>query len=129
MVDKKVLIPLPFGGAKAYYARPMSLYRTAQENRDIRLINKMGYEVQKFPKSEVIEKFKNPMDAFYPLVMDSQALFFRGFIDGKLGAGIVQEIRWALDADIPVLELPQLMQSRVLTVDETREYLSYLGQR
>ena len=115
---------------KAYYARPMSLYGTIQETRDQEAIRLMGYEPIEINKEEIQRQAKAAgMATFEPMVKSADALFFRAFIDGQIGAGVAKEIQWAKDIGIPVAELPNRIVGRTLSVDETREYLHDLGQR
>jgi len=117
---------------KAYYARPISIDGTKQEIRDKILIEMMGFEP--YPvgsdKVQALKEYKNiGMDAFKPFVQVCEALFFRAFPDGSIGAGVAKEIAWAQEKDIPVVEIPRQISRRTLTVDETRDMLAELGQR
>lgn len=117
---------------KAYYARPISIDGTPQEKRDHDLIRGLGYEP--YPvgedKEEALRKMKTDgMAAFKFYVEASDILIFRAFPDGSIGAGVAQEIDWALAKNIPVVEIPRQMGRRYLSVDNTREMLKELGQR
>ena|SRR5271166_1004661 len=114
----------------AYYARPMSLYGTKQEARDISTITRLGYEVLEIntPAIQAEAKVKK-MDVFKPLVQRCHALFYRSFIDGQIGAGVAAEIGWALDMNIPVMEFPRLVVPRTMSIEATRQYLIELGLR
>lgn len=118
----------------AYYARCMALYGTKQEQRDIALINSLGFKVIEFPKQGELDFRKTQgenvmVTVFYPLVRQAQIVFFRGLPDMKIPAGVAQEISWAASMEVPVLELPTRPAYRALSVDETREYLRDVGQR
>jgi len=115
---------------KAYYARPMSIYKTPQEERDKQLIRQLGYEPIDINKESLQRQAKEQgMSVFKPLVDSAEILFFRAFPSGDLGAGVVQEIAWANEAGIPILELPGRISRRALTVEQTREMLKESGQR
>lgn len=115
---------------KVYYARPISLYGTHQDKRDIEIISKMGFELVNPNKEELQERYKKEgMDVFTQAVSDCDALFFRAFQDLKISAGVKKEIDKAIELGIPVLELPTIIERRILSVDGTREYLSYIGYR
>jgi hypothetical protein len=117
---------------KAYYARPISIDGTPQAERDMEIIRSLGYEPWPVgdEKKDVLLAYKRiGMDAFLPYVVQSDALFFRAFPDGSIGAGVAQEIAWAFDGRIPVMEFPQKINRRTLSVDETRDMLSELGAR
>lgn len=66
---------------------------------------------------------------FKPLVQDCNLLAFRGLPDGTIPSGVAQEIAWARQELIPVIELPSAITRRTLTLDATREYLKEIGQR
>jgi hypothetical protein len=115
---------------KAYYARPLSLYGSPQEKRDRQTILMLGFETIEINKPEIQAAAKERgMEPFKVLVEQGDALFFRGFVDGSIGAGVGQEIQWALDAGLPVVELPSRIKRRTLSVDDTRAMLAELGQR
>lgn len=118
---------------KAYYGRCMAIYGTLQERRDIEFIKKMGYTVVEFPDqvelNERKKKGENVMEAFKPLVLSSDTLFFRSLPDLKIPAGVGKEVAWAKEAGIPVLELPTRTAYRTISVEATREYLREVGQR
>lgn len=118
---------------KIYYAHPISMYGTDQEKRDIQTIEKL------FPGSFIYnpgnddsssDGYKTKgMQYFYDIVEKCNLLIFRSFVDGKIGAGVWGEIEHSLSCSIPVLELPLLLRNRVLSVDDTREYLKLCGKR
>ncbi len=116
---------------KIYFARPISQYGTFQDNRDIALLEKMKFEVINPAKTtEVKEDYKKRgMPAYTDLVATADALAFRSFVDLKIGAGVCAEIQKAQEMGLPVFELPTITAQRELSVEETRQYLSLLGQR
>ncbi len=117
---------------KAYYARPISVDGTPQARRDKKLITAMGFEpypVGKDKKEALKTYRKIGMYAFKAYVGQSKILVFRAFPDGSIGAGVAQEIKWANDFGIPVVEFPRQLERRTLSVIETREMLTELGQR
>lgn len=116
---------------QAYFARPMSQYDNLQDERDVHLIEvQLGYKVVLIT-GKAVQKgaAKHGMSFFKPLVEKADILFFRSFADGSIGAGVHQEIMWAQDAGIPVLELPTGLYRRQLNSTGTREMLALLGQR
>lgn len=117
---------------QAYYARPISVDGTKQEQRDRGLIYAMGFVPAPSPdeKVAILEQYKLVgMVAFRPSVQGSNALFFRAFPDGSIGAGVAKEIKWAEEAGIPVIEIPRQIERRTLSVEDTRAMLAELGQR
>ena len=115
---------------KIYYARPISLYNTKQEERDLLDLSAMGFEVVNPNKEELQVRYASEgMGVFTSAVKDCDALAFRSFQDGKISAGVKKEIDAALEFGKPVIELPTITSNRVLSVDDTREYLKYIGAR
>ena len=115
---------------KVYYARPISLYNTKQENRDLAYFKELGWDALNPNKEELqIRYAQEGMDVFLMAVTSCDALVFRSFQDGKISAGVMKEIDKAIELGKPVLELPTITSSRVLSVDDTREYLKLLGCR
>lgn len=117
---------------KAYYARPINIDNTPQQERDYNLILALGFEphpVGEEKKAILASYQKIGMEAFRPAVEASQALIFRAFPDGSIGSGVAQEISWALAAGVPVIEFPRQIERRVLDVAATRAMLAELGQR
>lgn len=115
---------------KVYYARPLHLYNTQQEVRDIEMLNSLGLEIVNPNKEELQKRYeKEGMPVFLSAVKDCDALCFRAFPCGKISAGVKKEIDQALSENKPVFELPVLTENRVLSVDDTREYLKLTGQR
>lgn len=115
---------------KIYYARPISLYNTKQEDRDLQLLNQLNFDVVNPNKEELQQRYKTEgMDVFVSAVKDCDALAFRSFQDGKISAGVKKEIDAAVENGKPVIELPTITSNRILSVDDTREYLKLLGSR
>ena len=119
---------------KIYYAHCQAIYDTPQEKRDIETLEKLRFEVVN-PNGPIHQdtarrlKEKDPnsvMDYFYKLVAQCDAIAFRALPDGAIPAGIGGEIA---NLGIPVIELPSGIKRRVLTVEQTREYLKEVGQR
>lgn len=123
---------------KIYFARPLSNYNTKQDERDIQLLENLGFEIINPNKEELQKKVdelrnnnpdKDYMYVFTDIVKTCDALAYRSFVDLKISAGVMKEIETAVDLKLPVFELPTITIQRRLSVDETRQYLSYLGQR
>lgn len=118
---------------KIYYAHCMSLYNTKQEIRDVELLEKLGYEVVNPNLSchqENCRQFGNPMEYFTELIKEHcEVLAFRALPDGKIPAGVLKEVQFAIDNDIPVFELPINIKLREMSLEQTRAYLMEVGQR
>ena len=142
---------------KAYYAHCLALYHTPQEDRDIELLENCGFIVIN-PSSADIEAQCKAIEAawhsplrsidkrftnitsrgeavmelvFRPLLTPTavDVVVFRSLPDGRIPAGVAKEITWAEEVGIPILELPSNRSSRLMTVEQTREYLKEIGQR
>ena len=117
---------------KIYYAHCMAIYNTKIEERDIASLNNLGFDVLN-PNQEIhqekCQEFENPMDYFLNLVNICDALAFRSLPTGKIPAGIYKEIMEAQRLGIPIIELPVNPILREMTVEQTRAYLTEVGQR
>lgn len=144
-----------------YYAHCVAIYSTPQEDRDVALLEDLGFSVIN-PNSPIINAkcrdirerwargewgspdsnippcllgYKDDGEAIMELIFKPLAksnvdlVAFRALPDGRIPAGVAQEIKWAQEVGTPILELPSRLQSRVISVDETREYLREIGQR
>lgn len=115
---------------KIYYARPINLYNSELERRDMVHLFRLGFEVINPNKEELQKRYKKEgMDVFLEAVKECDALAFRSFPDLSIGAGVQKEIDKAIELNIPVIELPTFTSKRMLSVEDTRAYLQYLGFR
>lgn len=123
---------------KVYYAHCQAIYGKPIEQRDIALLESLGFEVVNpgLPehgtacKAFAAENLGfTKMDYFIKLVRGCDALAFRALYDGSIPIGVVKEIECAKHDRKPVIELPSGMQLRALTLEQTREYLGEIGQR
>lgn len=125
---------------KVYYAHSMGIYNTKQEERDIELLEELGFEVINPNCMETSNKFKKLLEKDFPyekafelvfgsLVFQSDLLAFRAQLDGFVGAGVAAEIEFAQSHNKPVIELPSALYKRIATPDQTRAYLKEVGQR
>lgn len=136
---------------RVYFAHCIALYGTPQAARDIATLEALGFEVvnpadkedqvQKVRKEvqgfnataigeklneshEVMERIFKPLATF-----KTDALAFRSLPDGRIPAGVAKEVAWARTYGNPIFELPSNVLGRIISVDETREYLQEVGQR
>lgn len=115
---------------KVYYARPINLYNTPQDERDIELLKSLNFDVLNPNKQELQERYKTEgMDVFLQAVSDCDIIAFRSFPDMKISAGVKKEIDKAIELGKIAIELPTITSDRILSVEDTRAYLSYLGNR
>lgn len=113
-----------------YYAHVMALYDTPQEKRDVQLLQRLGFDVLNPNRpAHAAGAKREGMEYFKGLVLKCDVLAFRALPDGSISSGVAMEIKWAQEADMPVFELPGSVSRRCLTVEQTREYLTEVGQR
>lgn len=115
---------------KVYYAHPISIYNSPQEQRDLTLLLGLSLEVLNPNSPEIEARYKaEGMALFEPLVKSCGALAFRAFLDGSIPAGVAKEIQWAREAGLPVFELPTAIARRSMSVEATREAITNCGAR
>lgn len=122
---------------KLYYAHSVGIYNSEQEKRDIIQLLAMGFEVYNPNNEEVQEDFavwrianENRLMVYFDQLLDEcDGVAFRAHPDGKIGSGIWYEINYARKQGKPIIELPNLVSTRALSVEDTREYLKILGNR
>ena len=115
---------------KVYYAHCMVIYNTPQEERDIKTLESMGFEVFNPNCPEMQNAYKeHGMIPFFDKVKECDAIVFRATPDGSIPAGVYGEIEVAINTGKPVIELPSCIKRRYLDVEKTREYLKEVGNR
>lgn len=123
---------------KVYYAHSIHLYNTPQEQIDIELLTKLGFEVVNPNSVEVDIAYKEykskygddkAMDYFRELIDDCAILAFRSHVDNKIPSGVGYEIKYAITKSKLIIELPNFVSNRFLSLEDTREYLKLLGKR
>jgi hypothetical protein len=113
-----------------YYAHCLAIYNTAQENRDIKLLESFGFCVINPNCSAYAEGYLTwNMDLSEWVVERCDYVAFRALPDGAISSGVAKEIEFANKHNKPVIELPSCISRRVLTVDQTREFLREIGNR
>jgi len=109
---------------KIYYAHCLSIYDAPQEKRDLEVLKSLGFEVVNPNCPECAEGYKKEgMDYFRRYAEECEAIAFRALPDGRIPAGIGKEIRMFKDRNKPAIELPSGLLSRLMSIEETREYL------
>lgn len=126
---------------KVYYAHSMHLYGTPQEQRDVELLESMGFtvfnpnnpaiqnEVNSFKTNPELFEVDNVMDLFKVYIKSCDILAYRSHVDLRIPSGVLFEVDYAIEINKPVFELPTLTTQRRMTYPETIEYLKYNGQR
>jgi hypothetical protein len=68
---------------------------------------------------------------FKPMISPAKidGVVFRALPDGRIPAGVAQEIKWANERGLPIIELPTFAYDRVMSVELTRVYLHETGAR
>lgn len=115
---------------KVYYAHPLTLYNTAQEQRDLVLLQRLFGEVVQPNQPGHDDAYRQlGMRYFWQLAAGCDLVVFRAFPDGSIPAGIAGEIAEAQEQGVPVLELPNQLERRSLSLSQTRAWLHEAGQR
>jgi len=123
---------------KVYYAHSMHLYDTKQELRDIEILEKLGFKVinPNTPQvQEGVEEYRKEfgaervMEYFFDMVNEAEVFAFRAHPEGKIPSGVNWELNTAKGLNKLIIELPSLLSTRGLSVEDTKEYLKLLGQR
>ena len=113
-----------------YYAHCLAIFNTPQEERDITLLERLGYSVFNPNCKYCADGYKAfGMEFFDGLVKECDVFAFRALPDGRIPAGVAKEIEFARKYDKPVIELPSGVVRREMNALQTREYLSESGQR
>jgi hypothetical protein len=114
----------------------MTSYGSTIEQQDVKLLEKLGFEVinPNTPEIQIgcdehIESYgrETVMNYFRDIVEECDVLAFRAIPNGDILSGIAAEVQHALDWNIPVIELPCSLQSRMMDYPETKQYLIELG--
>jgi hypothetical protein len=113
-----------------YYSHCLDIFNTAQEQRDVNLLNYLGFAVVN-PNSPECQKAYETygMEFFQALAQICQVTAFRAVPSWHIPAGVAAEIEAARAKGNVVIELPTGIARRKLNVDQTREYLAEAGQR
>jgi len=120
---------------RVYYAHSLHLYGTEQEKRDILLLESLGFSVLNPNSPETQAKCLKEKESggtgmymFRKIVQSCDLVAFRAYPDGSIPAGVHKEITDYAEG-LPVIELPNGLKRRGLSVEDTREWLHELGQR
>lgn len=124
------------GRLKCYYAHTMISYDSTIEQKDIAMLEEMGFEVLN-PNSDEIKKGfdqflkfhdrSESMEYFKKVVESCDLVAFRALPDGTILSGVAAEVAHALKEKMPVIEIPCSLKKRMQEYPETKEYLTELG--
>lgn len=123
---------------KCYYAHCQNIYGTKQEKRDIKTLNNLGFEVMNPGSRKIQDEFEewkkttsqvDKMIFFDKRVEECDILAFRAIPCGAIPSGVQREINIAIGNNSEIIELPSFALRSQITVGQTRQYLSEIGQR
>lgn len=122
---------------KVYYAHSVGIYGSKQEARDINTLKFLGFEVVNPNTPEIqreieLYKLKHPdtlMTYFDNILDNCDALAFRAHADGQIGSGVAYELDYINKQYKPIIELPTIYSKRILSYEETSQWLKYSGNR
>jgi len=107
---------------RVYYAHPMSLYDTPQEERDTEFLEGLGFQVVN-PNAWPYKG--GSFEQYLSMAANCDLIAFRALPDGSITCGVAKEIKMGP----PVIELPSGVTRRTLTMQQTLETLAELGER
>lgn len=121
---------------KCYYAHPMMTYGSTIEEKDLNLLEQLGFEVIN-PNCEEHQEgcklyalshgVKNIMQYFEDIVKTCDVVAFRALPDGNILSGCAAEIQEANRLNLPVIELPRQLEKRFMNYPDTKQYLIESG--
>ena len=122
---------------KVYYAHCVAIYGSKQEKRDVEFLKELGLEVNNPNTPEHQKAYMRIKDAggdamteyFEHRVKENDILAFRANPDGSIPSGIHKEIKWAMEHEMGIIELPCGLLRRGLSYELTKEYLMDVGER
>lgn len=117
---------------KAYYAHSQWTYNTPVEDKDIRMIESLGYKVFNPNDPELEEAWeRDGMKVFDNLMLinNFDVCFIRPQSDGSISAGVGYEAMKFFELRKPVLEIPAPILPRIMTAEATRELYRWNGLR
>lgn len=110
---------------KAYYAHCIAEYGTKTEFYDVSDLFRLGFDVLNPSEPQYKPKWETKgMSYAKDLLNTCSVLAFRRLPDGRIPAGVAYEIEYAKERGLPIIELPYIQQSKVMTREQTREYIN-----
>lgn len=109
---------------KAYYSHAKILVKTEQEKADIETLEKAGFKVDNPYHAKYSEWWETEGIEFGRVLIEANDVFvFRALPDGTITAGVAKELKWAEEANKPIIELPYALSERVArSIENTVEY-------
>jgi len=113
---------------KIYYAHSRAYYNTDIENGDIELLHELFPEATIVnPNDDIMQELcGNDIEKFCQIVRSCNLLAFSGIPDGRITAGVWQEIQTAMEMNMPIIEIPWLID-RSMSEEETEDMLREMG--
>ena len=121
---------------KCYYAHTMVSYNSTIEQKDVELLNCLGFDVINHNTQEhrdelnayILKNGKsNVMQYFTEIVKNCDIVAFRSNPDGSILSGVGAELKTALNLNIPIIEMPNFSCRKFMNYSETKDYLIELG--
>lgn len=121
---------------KCYYSHPMLTYGSTIEQKDLSLLNFLGFEVinpnqpdfqsgcEEYARLNGKDKV---MDFFKLEVLKCDVIAFRGQPCGEILSGVGYEVKGAMEFEMPIIELPVNLVDRIQEYPETKRYLTEIG--
>lgn len=121
---------------KVYYSHPKTYKNSPEEAEDISLLKALGHEVENPYDPKFSDIWQTEGISFgKTLVEMCEGFAFRPLSNGKIGAGVAKELKWAVEANKVILEMPSAspfemdsLDGRVLSIDETVEFFNTVGK-
>jgi len=112
---------------KIYYAHCKSVYGSQEELRDINLLKRLGFRVLNPSDPIYREGWRTKRMAYgLDLLKQCQAIAFKQVPFHGISAGVLQELKWAKELNIPIIEIPYkpIRKYKSMSIEETRDYIN-----
>jgi len=115
---------------KAYYSHAKILAGKPQEKQDIETLEKAGFKVDNPYHPKYSEWWETEGIEFGRVLIEANDVFvFRALPDGTITSGVAKELKWAEQADKPIIELPYALSERTArSIESTVEYYKGVGK-
>jgi hypothetical protein len=112
---------------KAYFARPVTHYGQDFDKAVIDRLRRAGMTVVDPADPWYQAEYKlQGMKVFTDAAASCDIVFYRGFEDGAIGAGVLKEIAAAGAAGVPAVQIESVRRDwNYLSVEDTRERVKY----
>ena len=116
--------------SSVYYSHSKILKGTPQEAQDIQLLEGLGLEVDN-PFNSIYTDFweEEGINFGLTLIQNNEYFAFRAMPDGRIASGVGKEVKWAINLNKPIIEMPFGLKSRIMNLDETMEFFKEVGKK